>query len=96
MSNSSTLFETEQYMVTIGVSPFVGVLEGRPEIPSAYLITNKNNGVVEGEHRVFGMAIRMCKEAQDLLNAETSSNSPEDKQKAVAEVPELGAPEPTN
>jgi hypothetical protein len=87
----SNLFETKDYSVAIGVSPFVATPEGRQDTPAAYLVQNKTNGIVEGEHRVLGMAIRMAKEAQELLDSETGVE--DNKQDAVRAVPELSNPE---
>lgn len=68
----------------VGVSPFVATPEGQKETPAAYLISNKTNNLVEGEHRVLGMAIRMAKEMQDILDDEL-----ENKQESMNDLPQL-------
>lgn len=74
--SSPFLHDTEVYKVVIGISPFVSIPEGRKETPAAYLIVNKNNNIVEGEHRVLGMAIRMANEMQEIFD-ETDDNKDE-------------------
>lgn len=66
MSKMSTfLFETENYGLLLGTSPFVEV-EGKN--PPIYIIMNKDTQSIEAEHRVLGMAISWCEGVQKSLD----------------------------